>query len=304
VARDHIWQQITQLLAGASERVVLVAPFIKKDVFKAALDAVPPGVEDIRCVTRWSVAEVAAGVSDPEIAEIAAADGRRPRIDLCHNLHAKLYIADDQCLVGSANLTDKATGRIPTANVELLLSVDTAHPEVQRALDAIEALCVKASVGLARQIRAQAELLRSDEDAPQVLIAGQSTIRQGWLPETRNPERLYRVYRGRHRNIGSDVLAGILRDLAYLDVPPGLSEPTFAEAVLAGLRSIPEMKQLFEIGKLNLEDVKTQLVNNNSLTEEQAQRAVETLAQWLNYFHDVHLVPVGSWEIREGRDIT
>jgi hypothetical protein len=303
VTHDHIWQQIRHLLAGTSERVVLVAPFIKKDMFKAALDAVPPGVEDIRCVTRWSVAEVAAGVSDPEIAEIAAADGR-PRIDLCHNLHAKLYIADNHCLVGSANLTDKATGRIPTANIELLLSVDTAHPEVQRTLDAIESLCVEASVDLARQIRAQAELMCSDEDAPQVLVAGQGGIRRGWLPETRNPERLYRVYRGRHRNIGSDVLAGILRDLAHLDIPPGLPEPSFAEAVLAGLRSIPETKQLFEVGKLNLEDVKTQLINNSTLTEEQAQRSVETLAQWLSYFHDVHLVPVGPWEIRQGREIT
>ncbi|TMR04368.1 hypothetical protein ETD83_08390 [Actinomadura soli] len=303
MAHDHVWEQIKHLLAGASERVVLVAPFIKKEVFKAALDIVPPDVRDIRCVTRWSVAEVAAGVSDPEIAEIAAADGR-PRIDLCHNLHAKLYIVDDRCLVGSANLTDMATGRISIANIELLLSVDTTHSEVRRTLDAIESLCVEASVDLARQIRAQAELMRSDEDAPQVLVAGQGGVKRGWLPETRNPQRLYGVYRGRHHNIGSDVLAGVLRDLTHLDIPPGLPEPAFAQAVLAGLRSIPEIKQLFDVGRLNLEDVKRQVSNNDGMTEEQAQRAVETLAQWLNHFYDVHLVPVGPWEIREGREIT
>ena len=61
--RDHIWQQIEQLLADAAREAILVAPFIKKETFQAALAAVPATVQHIRCVTRWSVAEVAAGVS-------------------------------------------------------------------------------------------------------------------------------------------------------------------------------------------------------------------------------------------------
>ncbi|MFD1661422.1 phospholipase D family protein [Streptomyces caeni] len=303
MANDHIWQQIAQLLEGASERVVLVAPFIKREVLRASLSAIPRRVEEIQCVTRWSVAEVAAGVSDPEIAEIAEADGRA-RVLLCHNLHAKLYVADDRCLVGSANLTGRATGRVPDANIELLLEVDAAHPEVQRVLDAIGNTSVPASVDLARQIREQADLLRADEDAPQVLVAGQGPTRARWLPETRNPERLYRVYNGRYRNIGTDVLAGVLRDLAYLDVPPGLSEQAFGEAVLAGLRSMPEIRRLFEVGTLNMDEAKRDLAAGGACTEEQAQRAVETIAQWLNYFDEVHLVPVGPWEIRQGREIT
>lgn len=303
MANDHIWQQIEQLLTGASERVVLVAPFIKKEVFRAALAAIPRHVEEIQCVTRWSVAEVAAGVSDPEIAEIADADGR-PHILLCHNLHAKVYLADDRCLVGSANLTGRATGRVPDTNVELLLKADAAHPEVQRVLDAIAATSVPASADLARQIREQADLLKADEDAPRVFVAGQGPTRGRWLPETRNPERLYRVYSGRYRNIGTDVLTGVLRDLVHLDVPPGLSEQAFGEAVLAGLRSVPEIRRLFEVGTLNLDDAKRELAGSGACTREQAQRAVETIAQWLNYFDDVHLVPVGPWEIRQGKEIT
>ncbi|MFE2426841.1 phospholipase D family protein [Streptomyces sp. NPDC059373] len=303
MANDHIWHQIERLLEGATQHVVLVAPFIKKEVFRAALDVIPPSVEEIRCVTRWSVAEVAAGVSDPEIAEIAEADGRA-RIVLSHNLHAKLYIADHRCLVGSANLTGRATGRVPDANIELLLETDAAHPEVQRVLEAIGANSVPASVDLARQIREQADLLRTDEDAPKVLVAGQDQIPVHWLPETRNPERLYRVYSGRHRNVGGHVLAGVLRDLAHLDVPPGLSEQAFGKAVLAGLRSMPEIRRLFEVGALNMDDAKAELAAGGACTEEQAQRAVETIAQWLNYFDEVHLVPVGPWEIRQGREIT
>ncbi|MFB7269630.1 phospholipase D family protein [Streptomyces sp. NPDC056244] len=303
MANDHIWRQIEQLLAGAAKRVILVAPFIKKEVFRAALDAIPRSVTEIQCVTRWSVAEVAAGVSDPEIAEIAEADGR-PTILLCHNLHAKLYLADDRCLVGSANLTGRATGRVLGSNVELLLEAGAAHSEVQRVLDAIGATSVPASSDLARQIREQADLLRADEDAPRVLIVGQGPTRARWLPETRNPERLHRVYSGRYRNIGSDVLAGVLRDLAHLDVPPGLPEQAFGKAVLDCLRSMPEIRQLFDVGTLNLDDAKRELAVSGACTEEQAQRAVETIAQWLNYFDEVHLVPVGPWEIRQGREIT
>jgi hypothetical protein len=88
VTSDHVWRQIEDLLATARGRVVLVAPFIKKEVFVAAVNAVTAAEAEILCVTRWSVLEVAAGVSDPEIAEIAATDDRIS-IRLCHDLHAK-----------------------------------------------------------------------------------------------------------------------------------------------------------------------------------------------------------------------
>ncbi|MFJ8853582.1 hypothetical protein EES39_09065 [Streptomyces sp. ADI92-24] len=302
MTRDHVWRQIEQLLLGATREVLLVAPFIKKESFQAALAAVPAGVERVQCVTRWSVAEVAAGVSDPEIAELAEADGR-VEISLCHNLHAKLYAADDRCLVGSANLTGKATGRVPTPNIELLIEAELAHPEVRRILDDIDLSAVPGTVELARQIREQADLVRADEDAPQILVIGESETQARWLPETRNPERLYRVYNGRHRNIASDVLAGVLRDLVHMDIPPGLSEQDFGAEVLDRLRSLPEVRTLAENGALNLDDAKRTLTDRGLHTPDQAQRAVETIAKWLSYFDEVYLVPVGPWEIRQGREI-
>ncbi|MGW1996187.1 phospholipase D family protein [Embleya sp. NPDC001921] len=300
---DHVWRQIEQLLGTATNSVILVAPFIKKETFRAALDAIPAGVQKITCITRWSVPEVAAGVSDPEIAELAEQDGRAVVL-LCHNLHAKLYVADDRCLVGSANLTGKATGRVPAANVELLVEADVAHPEVQRVLDAIEGAAVPGTVQLAEQLREQASLMRSDEDSPRVLVPGQDRQPARWLPETRNPERLYRVYNGRHRHIGSDVLAGVLRDLAHLDIGPGFDEQAFGSAVLARLRAMPELHALTAAGRMNLGDAQADLAATGDFTAEQAQRAVETIAAWLGYFDEVHLVPVGPWEIRQGKELT
>ncbi|MEZ0071643.1 phospholipase D family protein [Planotetraspora sp. GP83] len=300
---DHVWQQLKQLLLGASHRVILVAPYIKKDLFQAVLDTIPNGITDIECVTRWSLAEIAAGVSDPEIAELAATDGRAV-VRLCHNLHAKLYVADTRCLVGSANLTGKATGRLPAANLELLLEEDARHPEVQRVLSAIDRSSVPATPELARLLREQASLLQADEEASRIVIPGQRTRATRWLPETRRPERLYRVYRGRYRNVGRDVLAGVLRDLAELDIPPGLAEEQFAASVRARLRELPEVRTLSEVGRLSLGEAKEELIGSGTWTEEQAQRALETLGEWLRYFDQVHLVPTGPWEIRQGKPIT
>ncbi|MET8170976.1 phospholipase D family protein [Streptomyces clavifer] len=300
---DHVWRQIEQLLATATHRVILIAPFIKKEVFQAALDVIPAGVEQITCVTRWSVPEVAAGVSDPEIAELAEQDGRTS-VMLCHNLHAKLFAADERCLVGSANLTGKATGRVRAANIELLVEVDAAHPEVQRVLAELTAGCVPGTLELAHQMREQANLMLADEDSPRVVVPGQDKQPTRWLPETRNPERLYRVYNGHHQHIGSDVLAGVLRDLAHLDIGPGLAEQAFGTAVLAHLHTMPELQTLTNAGRMNLADAQAELVATEGCTAEQGKRTVETIAAWLSYFDEVHLVPVGPWEIRQGKELT
>jgi hypothetical protein len=303
VTDDYVWRQIEALLAEANERVVLIAPFIKKEVFQAVLAAVPADVKEIQCVTRWSVAEVAAGVSDPEIAEIAAADGRIS-IRLCHGLHAKLYAADDRCLVGSANLTGKATGRVPPANVELLLGTPSNNPEVQRLFRAVEASAIAGTVALARQIREQANMFMADEDSPRLLTPGEVAQPVHWMPETRRPARLYGVYSGQYENIAGDVLAGILRDLANLDIPPGLDTNTFGEAVLERLHGLPEIRRLLNVGRLNMGDLQAELEASGEYTPDQALRSVETIAEWLHYFDEVYLVPMGPWEIRQGKEIT
>ncbi|MFY1677385.1 phospholipase D family protein [Streptomyces sp. WMMC905] len=300
---DHVWRQIEGLLATARGRVALVAPFIKKDVFKAAVDAVTAAEAEILCVTRWSVLEVASGVSDPEIAELAAED-ERITILLCHDLHAKLYLADDRCLVGSANLTGKATGRRQPKNLELLLEVPEAHPEVQQLFQQIRETAVPASLELAQQIREQAELIRQDEDRPEiVIVTGEAEEGPAhWRPETRSPQRLYHIYRGRKHDYVSEILAGVVRDLAHLDIPPGLSESAFSKAVLDRLYALPEVEQLVTDGRLSMADLQLRLMEADGSTEAQAQRAAENICEWLKYFDEVRVVPTGPWEIRQGRE--
>ncbi|MDX2966563.1 phospholipase D family protein [Streptomyces acidiscabies] len=294
---DHVWQQIADLMKRATTRVILVAPFVKKAVFEETLASVPTSVEKIECVTRWTPAEVAAGVSDPEIIEAAERD-ERVQISLCPPLHAKIYVADDRCLVGSANLTGKATGRVPNANVELLLDAPVTHPEVQRVLSQINARSTAATPLVAALVRQQAELLKEERITP----PAEGEPASLWYPETRRPENVFALYSGRTR-FTSPVEAGIIQDLAMLDVPAGLAEHDFNSAVEVRLHAIPELHKLLVGERLGNIELQKAIVDRTGEPEDQARRTTETLAAWLQHFGRYY-TEVGSWELRPGREHT
>lgn len=292
---DHVWQQIADLVRDASDQVVLIAPFIKKAIFEEAVALVPSSVQKISCVTRWAPAEVAAGVSDPEIIELAQSD-KRISIALCPSLHAKLYLADTRCLVGSANLTGKATGRVPRPNTEVLLEAPVGHPEVQRVLCQIESGSMLATLHTAVLVRQQAELLKEERVTPQ----GENEAAPLWYPETRRPENVFALYSGRTR-FTPRVEEGILRDLAMLDVPAGLSEDAFNAEVEARLHVIPELGQLTAEQRLRNVELQRAIAERTGDSEDQARRTTETLAAWLQHFGQYY-TEVDSWELRPGRE--
>ena len=71
--------------------------------YRSLLDVIPTATH-LHCVTRWLPQEVAAGVSDPEILDMLEERGNFT-LSLVDRLHAKLYIAGERCLAGSANVT-------------------------------------------------------------------------------------------------------------------------------------------------------------------------------------------------------
>ncbi len=295
----RIWKQVQTHLANATEHVQLIAPFIKLDVFQAALAEVPETVRRIDCVTRWSVAEVAAGVSDPEIMQIAKAD-QRVHVRLCHNLHAKLFLADTTGLVGSANLTKRAMGTVPQHNIELLVETDLDHPAIQHLLQRIDETAVLATEEIAATIREQANTLNQTNGT--IIVAGENlpgaTI---WYPATRRPDRLYVAYRGR-ADVPPAVREGLSRDLAFLDVPPGLDETDFKEAVRERLSEIPEVSRLLSGERLNNLDIQASVAGRAATSDREARRITETLAEWLKYF-DRFYMDVATWELRPGQDL-
>ncbi|MFI9014478.1 phospholipase D family protein [Streptomyces griseus] len=294
----HIWRQIEELMAGARGQVTVVAPFIKREVLAATLSTLPATVEDIECITRWVPEEVAAGVSDPEIIELAE-DDKRLRIALCSSLHAKLYLSGDRCLIGSANLTGKATGRVPKANIEILVEAPATHPEVIRVLTEIEARSIEATPHMADLVRRQADLLK--ENRPTASDQHREEALQGWYPVTRRPEAIYPYYCGRAQ-FGRSVEAAILRDLALLGMPAGLSETEFSDVIEDRLRKIPALQALVAGDRLSNVELQHALQEGTGMTGEQARRTTETIAAWLRYFGRFY-TDVGTWEIRHGQEL-
>lgn len=287
------------MLSGARSRVVLVAPFIKLDVFAAALDAIPDSVRDITCITRWSIAEVAAGVSDPEIVEAARKDGNRCTVALFSELHAKLVLADDVSLVGSANLTGRATGLVQPENVELLVEVPSSHEEVAGLLRRLSD-AIPATEELATRIREQANLLCGAEPDFVKQLAISTDHHPPFLPVTRSPRLLYGAYRGQTSKYPGAIAAGLITDLSALDIPPGLNEVDFNSAVTQRLRAAPMLESLFSEGRLGSVQLQQFIAQNHGLDDERALLVAQNFASWLEHFEQVHSVAVGAWEIRLG----
>jgi phospholipase D-like protein len=298
-ASAHVWSQIQALLSGARSRVVLIAPFIKLDVFAAALGAIPDSVRDVSCVTRWSVAEVAAGVSDPEIVQAADRDGGRCTVSIYHALHAKLILVDDVSLVGSANLTGRATGLVQPENLEILVEISSSNEEITRLLHRVSH-AVPATNELAEQIREQANMLCATAPDFVKQLAVSTDHHPPFLPVTRSPKLLYGAYRGQMSKYPSDVAAGLVTDLSTLDIPLGLDETDFNSAVRQQLRSTPMLESLFSQGRLGSVELQRHIAQNHGLADDRASRVAQNLASWLEHFEQVHSVAVGAWEIRLG----
>ena len=150
-------ERLKALLVPAQRRVVLCAPFMQARVVETLLSVVADDVM-VRIVTRWRAVEVAAGVSDLGVFEVA---NRRPRTELLllNDLHAKLFVADDHCLVGSANLTGAALGWSEFSNLELLVSVPVQNEDVAVLLQQLNA-AEPATVAMRSEIEREAAALQ------------------------------------------------------------------------------------------------------------------------------------------------
>ena len=238
-------ERLKTLLENAERRVILCAPFIKASVLRTVLSVVPDGVQ-VQIVTRWRAAEVAAGISDLEVLQIA---NERPdtELRLLDDLHAKLYVADDLCLVGSANLTATALGWSERSNIELLISAKPTDSDIAHLLERLDA-SVPATEELRSDIQIRAAALNVARFDEGLEVKGDEADRRlAWLPCCAVPERLYEIY----QNPGTTaVVAGTredgLGDLQDLLVPDGLSLQEFNRAVRKSLLLMPAFARIID----------------------------------------------------------
>ena len=236
-------ERLKALLAAARRRVVLCAPFMQAKVVETLLSVVADDVM-VRLVTRWRAVEVASGVSDLGTFEVA---NRRARTELLllNDLHAKLFVADERCLVGSANLTGAALGWSEFSNVELLVSVPVQNEDVVVLLRQLEA-APPATLAKRSEIEREAAALETGtwtEGGP-VTVQNRS---RGWLPRCAAPDRLFDIYQNSDTpRVAAETRHDGLADIKDLGIQPGLSRERFLEAVAAALRRVPSFGRILE----------------------------------------------------------
>lgn len=241
---------LLQHVAAARSRVLLCAPFIKAAVLSRLFSAAREGIT-IDVVTRWLPKEVAAGVSDLETFDLVAA---RPgaSLRLLNRLHAKLYLADNAMLAGSANMTATALGWCDNPNVELLMQVPADAEAVTRCLAELEH-ARPATAEERDAIRAKAQAM-----PPLKLPGSEETdehLAQPWLPRSGAPARLYQVYRERGIDrLTRAAVEAARHDLDALGLPPGLGETEFNRAVAGRFASMPGMRDVMTGVAVDLTD--------------------------------------------------
>ena len=227
--------RIRALFESAVNGAAIIAPFIKVDALQSLLDVTPSDIH-LRCVTRWIPQEVAAGVSDPEILDILEERGNFS-LSLVDRLHAKLYIADDRCLAGSANVTLAGLGEgSDYRNIEVLVETSSTDPGIAATLEEISQAERPATKIMAQTARRLADSISTSTPSAVGLEAF-------WFPGSRQPENAYRFYTQPPGYVGAADRI-LLADLASSNLQPGLEEDEFQTAIRSLLAAIPIAEDL------------------------------------------------------------
>lgn len=285
--QPHLIDLLLEHLDAAQHQVILIAPFIKRGVLERCLDVIGEGV-DVYVYTRWDAAEVAQGVSDPDIITLDRVNGVR----LLPTLHAKAYLSDDRALIGSANLTQRALGITPGANVEVLIPASVDSPEVAALLLEVTTTAKPTNVNYADAVREQAQTLTSQTDIDQPT--------NPFYPTCRDTTRVLALYHGSTSPHPGDVDAEA--DLLRLNLPRGLQDHEVRELIASRLRHHPDLTQLYTAGSVNSATLQASAVAHLGITHAEARRRVDTLVRWLQALDpDVRTQPA-TYDLLLGRE--
>ncbi len=304
---------VLALIANATGRLVIAAPYIKSATLRQVIDAVPDVVSELSCITRWLPEDIVSGACDLEIFDdIMHVQGGRL---LVHpHLHAKYYSNGREALIGSANLTSRGLGWYIPANVELLVSLPAEFPGLIDWESMLLDSAVEATAQLRDRIRMRVEQLRQAgpiQHAPEVENqAGDDRQATLWVPKCPVPERLWEVY----SNHGADTMVSSAfraaqNDLAALSPPQGLTKNLFIEYVAGILRYMPVIMEIDRLAATGLTDARASELLLNYLSDhidnvDESDRSWRILKAWLSFFFpELYRLESGHEILIKGREI-
>ncbi|MCY3950050.1 MAG: phospholipase D family protein [Acidimicrobiaceae bacterium] len=285
--------EVGQLIAAARSEVLLVAPFVRSDALRTLLRRRHPDVATT-IITRWRVADLVAGASDLDVLDVAR--DFDARVFLRHDLHAKIYVGDERCLVGSANLTATALGLRSPANLELLIDANRSSPVVVAFLESVMEGCVEATEELRDDMLRLLARLEELDLSPAYDVDGRFSMDYvvpiNWLPRSMNPAELFAVYRGEVQDVPSAALPTMRAELLELGVVPGMNELEFRAWIASTIRQIPTISEtltlLDRVGGVDEATVLSIVDRTGAdLDDMSASDFLRVLERWLSYFLDI-----------------
>ena len=239
-------ERLNLLIRAAKNEVLLCAPFIKAAVLKKLLGVVESDIP-VKIITRWRPEEVAAGVSDLEVFEICQSRSNT-QLALLDNLHAKIYLSDENALIGSANLTATALGWVDRSNVELLMPATRSDIDIVFLLKKLEQ-AEPATYSIKSKIEAAAAKLQNYKlpEAQEISEVWQNRPVTSWLPQCSAPAKLYKIYLSPDKaDVVQSTRDDALQDLSVFNLPNGLSAEQFTREVMDLLCRMPAMSRIIK----------------------------------------------------------
>ena len=279
---------IIALLSNAQNNVLIVAPFVQSESLTRLLESIPLKTETV-VVTRWRPADLIAGVSDLKIYEVVKR--RAAKLYLRNDLHAKLYSADNNCLVGSVNVTQMGLGWRNSSNFELLTQVSRTSGHIVEFENALLAGAVRATSELRDCLQEMIEslnVLTKVKSIKQVERMAAGMLPPGWIPLIRNPDELYSAYLG-SKDVSRTALKTMQEELTQLGTVSGMDEVEFKAWVAASIIQTPlvagVMRCIDQKGQVT-EDVLKDLLTKIGIDVERyrSRDLLEILERWLTYF--------------------
>ena len=279
-------EDVLSLLKKAQREVLVVAPFIRSESLKRLLCSVSNRV-DTKVVTRWKIADLLSGSSDLGVFELVSS--RNIPLFLKQDLHAKLFAADDKCLVGSANVTNPALGNCKNPNFELLVPYPRKSDQIVEFEKRLMEGVIKATPihrDLLNKLLVKNSAIQTNRAVMD--IVNLDFISSDWIPQSRNPEELYSVYRG-NTDFGRTVLTIMKNELNTFDFIEGLNEDEFNVWIAIKLRQSRfvgmVLQQIEKYGPITESDLTEILLEMDVAIKERSPRDIlEVLKRWLTYF--------------------
>ncbi|MCY3554656.1 MAG: phospholipase D family protein [Gemmatimonadetes bacterium] len=283
--------EVSSILNGAKYNVLIAAPFIRSEALIRLIDVIPTDIETT-VVTRWRPSDLLSGVSDLAVYDLTVSHGIP--LFVRQDLHAKYFAVDDECLVGSANVTLTALGWKTPANLELLTTVSRNSDRMKEFESSLMSGAVKVTAAHhARLEHLLKKLKESSVDFTNAqMISALKPLPPNWVPKSRNPEELYSVYCG-NLDVIRSALNTMKDELLVIGALPGLDEDGFRAIVAATIAQSPlidrVIRQIDSEGQVSETELHAILTAVGIEEGKYNPRDVlQVLERWFSYFLSDH----------------